>query len=156
MRAIVSNSMKGKDYPRAIDNAVEKMLVEAGIMIAGDAISRVPVATGRLRGSITYATNRTGSRVKGQAKTNDGVSKPMADDTVHIGSNVEYAADVEYGTNPHKIDGPVKIRKVGWRYIKNHPGTKKQPYLRPAFDHNRDKIMRMGLREVDQGLRRGK
>ena len=156
MTAKVTNSMDGKNYPKAIDNAVERMLVEAGAMIEGDAKLLAPIDLGRLAGSITYATRKEKSAVDSPATHGDGVSTPMAPDTVYIGTNVEYAAHVEYGTRAHKINGPVKIRGVGWRYIKQHPGTKAQPFLRPAFDNNKSAIMRMGLREVDRGLKRGK
>jgi HK97 gp10 family phage protein len=79
----------------------------------------VPVDTGTLRDSI--------------AVVKDG-------STYHIGPvGVEYAKYVEYGTKPHVImakAGGVLAFQVGGstRYAKSvkHPGTKAQPYIRPA------------------------
>jgi len=134
MKVTMTNSMDGKNYPKAIDNAVERMLVEAGIMVEGDAVMLAPVDTGRVKGSITYATNRKRTRVRGVAKPGDEVSTPMEDDTVYIGTNVEYAQHLEYGTK--------------------HMAA--QPFLRPAFDGRKSDIMRRGLKEVHEGLKRGK
>ena len=111
----VTSSMKGKDYGDAIERSIEQALVKAGIRVSGTAISITPVETGRLKGSITYQTKRTGSRVSGSAQPGDGVSKPQDDNVCHVGTNVEYAIYQEYGTS----------RQTG------------QPFLRPAVDIER-------------------
>ena len=90
--------------------------------------------TGRTKGAITYATNKKRTRVTGQAKAGDEVSAPTQDDTLHVGLNVAYAPHVEYGT--------IKMAA--------------QPFMRPALDNRRSDIRRMGLKEVDKGLKRGK
>jgi len=64
----------------------------------------------------------------------DAVSTPNDDVTLHVGTNVEYAAHVEYGT----------VRMGA------------QPYLRPAFDHNRRAVRDLYARELQRGLRDGK
>ena len=61
----------------AKDEAVARALEMIGLLAEGYAAANAPVDTGRLRGSITH-----------------GVS----DETVFIGTNVEYAAYVEMGT----------------------------------------------------------
>lgn len=74
----------------------------------GDVKLRTPVDTGRLRNSITHQLE--------------------GDDAVVIGTNVEYAAYVEYGTR----------------------NTKAQPYLKPGIEDNLDKyqeIVERFLRE---------
>lgn len=48
--------------------------------------------------------------------------------------DVRYAIFVEIGTRPHRIDSPVYMPGIGWRYIGLHPGTRPQPYLRPSAD----------------------
>ena len=136
----VTSSMQGKDYGDAIERSIEQALVKAGIRVSGTAISLAPVATGRLKGSITYQTKRTGSRVSGGAQPNDGVSKPQDDDVCYVGTNVNYAQAIEYGSKPHFIGSPVKMRKIGWRYIGMHPGYTGQPFLRPAVDIERGNI----------------
>lgn len=59
------------------------------------AIKDCPVDTGRLQNSIAWATNKA---------QGGGDSKPLAtpeENTVYIGSNVEYAVYVEYGDQTH-------------------------------------------------------
>ena len=56
-----------------------------------------------------------------------------------IGTNVEYAYGVEYGTSPHEVNSSVLIKtpddaKGKWRYIGMHPGSDPKPYMRPAFN----------------------
>jgi hypothetical protein len=73
--------------------------------------------------------------------------------TAYVGTNVEYAQHVEYGTRPHEINAPVYIsKKVGWRYIKMHPGTKAQSFMRKALDNKRKAIVRIYQAEVKKAL----
>lgn len=81
----------------SMKQAIPKALEAAAIVVTMDAVPRVPVDTGNLRGSITH-------KVEGaEAK---------------VGTNVDYAPHVEYGT--HKMDA--------------------KPYLRPAIDAQRANI----------------
>lgn len=73
----------------ATAEAVARTLEAIGLTAEGHAKLKCPVDTGRLRNSITHVVD---------------------DDTVYIGTNVEYAAYVELGTIH----------------------TRAQPYLRPA------------------------
>ena len=66
----------------AMKSAVEAALEEIGIVAEGAAKRLCPVDTGRLRNSITHAL--------------------MGDDSVAIGTNVEYAIYVHEGTSRHK------------------------------------------------------
>lgn len=134
MNAHVTNSMEGKDYGEAMDNAIERALTAVAIGIEGDAVSRVPVDSGRLKGSITYATKKKRSYPSGKAAPSDGVSAPDEKWTAHVGTNVEYAQHVEYGT--------VKM--------------KQQPYLQPALNDNRGRAQRIFDREIEAGLKRGR
>ena len=54
--------------------------------------------TGRLRASITYATKKTHSSPESPASGKDGVTDAPDNDTVVVGTNVEYAPYVELGT----------------------------------------------------------
>ena len=87
--------------------AAKRGLVKAGMIVEGQAVRLCPVGIyprgsgrvgGRLKGSITFATASERSNPKGIAKTDDGVSKPSDDYTLYVGTNVEYAPYVEYGT----------------------------------------------------------
>jgi len=134
MAAEVVNTMADNNYDKAINKAMQRLLIKAGIIIEGDAITKVPIDTGRLRGSITYATKGKRSRVRDRAKPSDAIPIPSQDNEVHIGTNVEYAQHVEYGT----------VRSA------------KQPFMRPALDNNRSEITRVLGLEIHKGLERGK
>lgn len=110
-----------KNYAAAVAQVAPQFLEKAGAIVQTDAKRMVPVDNGDLRGSITR-------RVEGK--------------TAIVGTNLEYAQWVEYKTDPHPINGPVKINGVGWRYIGMHPGTKEQPFMRPAIDQNRKSLIR--------------
>lgn len=135
----VINTMAGKDYPEALRDGVIKGVAETAIQIEDQAVALVPVKNGRLRGSITWAMLNDGDYTRSPANTQDGVSRPDEKYTAHVGTNVEYATYVEYGTSPHYIGSAVKTDR-GWRYIGQHPGTKPQAYLRPAVDIVRAKL----------------
>lgn len=79
----------------AVEDAVTKALEEIGLTAEGYAKKKCPVDTGRLRNSISHAAK---------------------EQTVYIGTNVEYAVYVEMGTK----------------------NTKSQPYLRPAITEHKD------------------
>lgn len=94
-------------------------LEKVGLVAEGYAKMLCTVDTGRLRNSITHATSQ--NLGQGDYQDNNGLdfhdataqSKPR-DDSVYIGTNVEYAPYIELGTVRHSA----------------------RPYLRPAAaDH---------------------
>ena len=83
--------------------ATKTALKETGFKTEGDAKRNCPVDTGRLRASLS--TNWAGSplsygRTSAKAKMNDGVGRPMGKPglVVAVGTNVEYAPYVHFGT----------------------------------------------------------
>lgn len=108
----------------------------------------VPVRTGRLRDAIKITTRQ--NRQRRQLDIRVGPS------------NIPYAHLVEDGTSSHTI----KVKKasfLGWGNktfgIKvDHPGAKAQPYMRPALDENRDKIisfLKVDLKKsIDRAVRK--
>ena len=92
------------------------------IDVQNEARRRAPVDTGRLRSSIV-------SRSEGSGRSVGYV----------VGTNVNYAAAVEYGTAPHVIKPKYK-QALYWPGARhpvaqvNHPGTRAQPFLRPAIE----------------------
>ena len=78
-------SVEVKDYSKfvlsAYEQAWERSLEKIGLVAEGYAKKACPVDTGRLRNSITHE---------------------VEDENVYIGSNVEYAPDVELGTRKQK------------------------------------------------------
>lgn len=87
---------------------IRKWLAEE---IASDARRYAPVDTGYLSTHIEPTDDHT--RV-----TALGAGMPPDSDA---------PAYVEYGTQPHEIPNA-----FGWGFTAHHPGTKAQPYLRPA------------------------
>lgn len=55
-----------------------------------------------------------------------------------VGSDLDYSAAVEFGTQPHPISGdPLAFTVDGetvFAQTVDHPGTDPQPYLRPALE----------------------
>jgi hypothetical protein len=119
----------------ALLKIAEKGLVEAGIIIEGQAVALCPVDTGRLRGSITYATSKFRTMVSMPAKPGDEVSEPGDDYTLYVGTNVEYAPYMEYGTCRRNME-------TG------------QPFLRPAMDIKRDEVCRKYAETISEELHR--
>ena len=110
LKAKVTRSKKA-EYQRKMSRIQELFLEEAGALVAGEAKTRTPVNTGRLRNSIEYR---------------------VTEDDAIIGTNVEYAPYVEYGTSRMRA----------------------QPYLRPALDENRRRInelLKDNIRRVFRG-----
>lgn len=101
---------------------IQKNLRRIGLKIVSEAKKRCPVDTGRLRNSIHSDL------------TSDGFG-------IRVGTNVNYAPDVEFGTKPHTIK-PKDSEALRWEdengehFAKKveHPGTEAQPFLRPAID----------------------
>ena len=108
-----------KNYPAMTKKVAGDFLPIAAKVVESSAKRNAPVDTGMLRLGIM-------SQVKG--------------DKAIVSSLASYSAHVEYGTRPHNINSAVNI-KGQWRYIKKHPGTKAQPFMRPALDKNRMKLI---------------
>ena len=134
-----------KDVGDALTGSpMEQAMRNAALVVAGAAKELAPVDTGRLRASITPAVAREANEVIGV-----------------VGSNVEYAPYMEFGTGPagdpavpHKAShwppaaaldvwasrhgmpsGAVVARAIGRR-----GGLRARRYLRDAFDQNEARV----------------
>jgi HK97 gp10 family phage protein len=108
----------------------QQVLIQSANQILAEMEVLVPVKTGKLRGSL-------GIRVEA--------------DKVIIGPDANvapYGGYVEFGTQPHVIrpkkpDG-VLVFTIGGKKVfttkVNHPGTKAQPFVRPAFERWMDSL----------------
>jgi HK97 gp10 family phage protein len=107
-------------------NAVERAIQKGALQVERDAKINAPVDTGRLRASISHRLN------------NSGTDNPSAS----IGTNVEYAKYVEYGTAQRGevsaafLDIPENIT-----YKTDKKGMPAQPFLMPSFLKNKRAIM---------------
>lgn len=100
-----------------IDGDIKMFLGRLGEQISANAKVLCPDDTGRLSHSIDH-------EVSGH--------------TLRVGTNVDYALYVELGTKPHVIRPKTK-KALYWEGAGHpvpevhHPGTRAQPYLRPAL-----------------------
>ena len=103
---------------------LEQALNKACLIVENEAKKLCPVDTGQLRGSITHE---------------------VAEKEGRVGTNVEYAPYVEYGTGLFTTKGDG--RQERWSYqdgegnwhstIGQHP----QPFLHPALNNNREQVL---------------
>lgn len=109
---------------RAVKDAVN----ESALNVQSGAKRRCTVNTGRLRASITLEPFNGGLAVK-------------------VGTKVEYAKAVEFGTGPHIIR-PKNKRALFWPGARHpvklvrHPGSRAKPFLFPAWEEERPKFIR--------------
>lgn len=132
---ITRNTMADNNYESAMDKAIEQALVQAGTIVEAQAAENAPEITGRLKGSITFATKKVAPEVGSKANVSDGVSKPARKWTLHVGTNVEYAPYVEYG---------------------RRSGKGRKPFLRPALQAHKHDIVSDFGKWVEEYLKRGK
>lgn len=101
-----------KKINKTTANEIEQALINSALIVERDAKINAPVDTGRLRQSITH-------------KEDFGSENPA----VEVGTNVEYAKHVEFGTSRQSA----------------------KPFLFPAYNNNKNKI----LKELAKALRKG-
>lgn len=131
----------------AIGKAPKEMLREVGLTAVADAKRIVPRRTGNLGRTI-----RIGSMTASHVEVKAGGQQ-----------NVGYAAAVEFGSKPHVIR-PKRAKVLAWggprtlggrlrsggrpthfaRFV-DHPGTKAQPFLIPAFEAA---LRKLGLEKI--------
>lgn len=121
----------------ALDSAVEDTAKAVERSAKQNLKTHGAIDTGNLRGSIGY----------GQV----GVGHYL------VGTPVEYGPHVEYGTSAHTIeangDEPLRFQVDGqWvsKWSVNHPGTRAQPYLRPALREHQSTLARNIEREIQR------
>ena len=142
--ARLSDQLAREVYPQAGRDALEIM--------RDDARSRVPVENGQLREAIKIRTERSSAR--------GGVRMQL-----YVDSGSEGAGDahlLEYGTDPHRIpkrgpggdDRPVHRPGDGQDKRAQHPGAKATPFMRPAFEATKHRVVdTLGI-NVIKGLER--
>lgn len=111
---------------------LEEALNDSCLLVENTAKENCPVDSGQLRNSIT-------SNVRGE--------------TGEVGTNVEYAPYVEYGTgvfNPGRLT-PWSYQDASGKWHTT-TGQKPQPFLVPALDSNRDEILNIFKEKVKEGL----
>lgn len=117
----------------AKDEAVARALETIGLVAERYAKELAPVDTGRLRNSISHEVD---------------------DSTVYIGTNVEYAPYLEFGTGIYAEGGG---RATPWSYQDDKgewhttSGNQPQPFLRPALDDHISEYRDIVQNELTKG-----
>lgn len=113
-----------------INEAISAALTKACLIVERDAKKKAPIGDGQLNQSITH-----------EVVVND------KEKCGYVGSNVEYAPYVEIGTGIYSSQGDG--RQTPWRYQDEKTGKwyytrgmQPQPFLKPAADENRNKILK--------------
>lgn len=119
---------------------VNQAMEQACILVENEAKIKCPVDNGLLRNSITHYIEDNPNELVGV-----------------VGTNVEYAPYVEFGTGIYSSLG--NGRQDRWKYkdakgewhstIGQHP----QPYLQPALEENRRKIEKMFKEQIKKGVK---
>ena len=126
--------LKGLEEAASIDN-YEDALKKACALVERSAKQKAPKGNGELRRSIESKIERDSDTIRGVVFT-----------------ALEYAPYVEYGTGLFAENGG--RQDVPWNYQDDKgnwhstSGQHPQPYMRPALDENREKILRI----IKEGL----
>lgn len=109
---------------------VAQAVRDTALAVERDAKLLAPVRTGRMRSNIGTQFYENGLAAE-------------------VGTNIEYAPPVEFGTGP-RIIRPVRAQALrftaGGRVVfakrVNHPGTKARPFLFPAWEQQKPEFTR--------------
>lgn len=116
-------------YSKQTQQTVRDIVNESALNIQNNAKRRAPVDTGNLRARI--------------------VMEPQSQQpyVVRVGTNVQYAEAVEFGTGP-RIITPTNKKALFWKGAKHpvkavkHPGTKAKPFLFPSWEEERPQFLK--------------
>lgn len=115
---------------------LQQMLEKACLLVENDAKQKCPVDEGQLRQSITH-------EVDGK----DG----------YVGTNTTYAPYVEIGTGIFSSKGTGRQSPWSFEDAKGNwhttVGQKPQPFLKPALEKNRSKIVKLLDDEIMKGAK---
>lgn len=157
IKTTISEQWNGKDVKIRGKRVVGKSTFEIGLVVEGQAKALVPVHMGRLAGSITTQAARQGTNTEAPATASDRIAAPTDDMETLVGTAVEYGPWVEFGTGPHWP--PLAPLKEWARLVLGdesaayaialkiaQKGTDAQPYLRPALDLARGKVLTITMK----------
>lgn len=122
-----------KEVITAMRQKVEKALEECGLVAEGYAKLNAPVDTGALRNSISHK-----------------VVEEEKEIACYIGTNMEYAPYIEFGTGIHYAGG----RRTSWTYKDSKGkwhmtnGQRAKPYLKPAITEHTDDYKKIIQQEL--------
>lgn len=112
---------------------IEDTVNEAAINVQAGAKKRCAVDSGRLRSSITILMSLEQRKAGGY--------------TVKVGTKVNYAPYIEFGTGVFSEHPTIPGRNTPWKYRKRNgqfyytKGSKAQPFLNPAAEEERPRYI---------------
>lgn len=127
---IDANSLLKRIDKMGSETNISAAIGKACALVEGEAKKKAPKDTGALRRSITSKVENTDSEIQGIVFT------PL-----------EYGSYIEYGTGLFAEEGG--RTDVPWNYQDDKgewhstSGMRPQPFMRPALDENREKIIQM-------------
>lgn len=136
---------KMNKLPDKVAEALARGVNQAAGLVEGSAKKLCPVDTNNLRGSLHIIKQATSREI-----------------TATVGTNVEYAPYVEFGTgvyseNPSQStwrDGSYHTIPVnGGKEFRRVKGTHAYPFLRPALRNNKDRIEQIINKNVAEGIK---
>jgi len=137
MKYSVTTKWDGERVKELGKKVVGKSSFEIGLIVEGHAKLLVNNVTGRLAASITTQSKDDGTLPEAKALASDIIDKPKAEGETLVGTPVDYAPDVEFGTAPHTIRiKDAKVLSNGEVFFGeevHHPGTNANPFLRVAL-----------------------
>jgi HK97 gp10 family phage protein len=127
--------------PAKMQKNINRSALRAGAAtLLPEVKSRIPVDSGQLQASARITTRAKGATVSASVKVGNFVAW--------------YAHLVEYGTQSHverARDGAMQFSGVTVREV-NHPGTRPQPFMRPAIDHAFPQVIAAVTAKIRQRL----
>lgn len=135
INGLVELQARAKKLPNKIDEALARGVNQAAGIVEGSAKRNCPVDTGNLRNSLHITKQATPSDAKAM-----------------VGTNVEYAPYVEFGTGV-RGQATNTNTNVSVSYSSEHAGQVAQPYLAPALRQNADRIEQIINKNVVEGIK---
>lgn len=153
---IVALKTFGKDAEKALKRAVD-----------GTALNIESDAKKKLKNDRHWITGRLATSVHAEKKPNENhgeysLNERFGDLEAIVGTNVVYAASIEFGSKPHIIEPKNKkfLRfNIGgaWIFAKrvNHPGFKGSSFLRWAAEKNKPVFEKKVTEELNKVINKG-
>lgn len=132
-----------EELEAALEQHLKEAMETAILLVEGTAKRLVPVDTGRLRSSIATEVQQIASNVL----------------RAHIGTNVEYAEAIEFGTDPHTITAD-SAEALHWTeggedvfaQSVEHPGTDPQSFIGDAIETHIDDIEELLVGAIEDAV----
>ena len=135
VNGLASLEAKVEKMSKNIKEDLARGVNQAAGLVEGSAKRNCPVDTGNLRGSLHIMKQAT-----------------PQDTTALVGTNVEYAPYVEFGTGTRgKSTNTNTYVKVS--YSPDRAGQVAQPYLAPALRQNKNRIEQIIINNVVEGIK---